>query len=192
MTTNTPTPSSARALVSRITSPFTAKTKNISEFYIKTAEPHRQYAPGDVVKGSVILTVNKPVRITHLVICIRGFVKVYKNPNLPGQGISKEAAFIGTGRGERGSEYFGNGFATIFEKELALCGEGRLQPTVYSFEFELPVRSWGVPSSIDASLPLPLELQRSDSVHLVRARHHLLSPHCNTDPANHHLTYVNL
>lgn len=162
VTTNTQTPSTARALITRITSPFAAKTKNISEFYIQTAEPHRQYAPGDVVKGSVILTVNKPVRITHLVICIRGFIKVYKNATPPGQGISKEAACIGTGRGERGSEYFGNGFATIFEKELALCGEGRLQPTVYSFEFELPVRSWGVPSSIDVGSSLPPARQRAD------------------------------
>ena len=117
------------------------------------------------MKGSVVLTVNKPVRITHLVIGIRGFVKVYKNANPPGQGISKEARFVGTGRGDRGSEYFGNGFATIFEKEMPLCGEGRLVPMIYRFEFELPIRAWEVPSSIDVStINYSLVMQGTDFV----------------------------
>jgi hypothetical protein len=167
MTTITQNRPASRSLISRITSPFAAKTKNIPEFEIELAEPHRQYSPGDLVKGSVILTVTKPIRITHLVAGIRGYVKVYKNAVTPGQGTSKEAAIIGTGRGERGSEYFGNGFATIFEKELPLCGDGRLVPTVYSFEFELGIRSQDVPSSIDARLPDSVSLHIANQLYSV-------------------------
>ena len=149
-------PSISRSFLARIASPFSVKTKNISDFHIRPVEPHRQYFPGDVVKGSVFLTVNKPVLISHIVICLYGYVKVYRNANAPGQGISKDSGFLGTGRGKRGTEYFGNGFASIFEDEIVLCGEGRLDTGVYDFKFELDFPSSGIPSSIDVNLTSPL------------------------------------
>lgn len=144
-------PSTSRSLISRIASPFTSKTRNISDFHIQSDDPHRHFSPGDLVKGSVFLTVHKPVRVTHIVICLHGFVKVFRRPNAPGEGTPKDGGFMGTGRGKRGTEYYGNGFASIFEDELVLCGEGRLDVGVYAFKFELELPYSGIPSSIDVS-----------------------------------------
>ena len=185
MTAITQNSSTPRSIISRITSPFSAKPRNISEFYIKIDEPHRHYAPGDKVKGSVVLVVHKAVRITHLVIGIRGFVKVYKHANPPGQGISKEARFVGTGRGDRGPEYFGNGFATIFEKEMPLCGEGRLVPMIYRFEFELPIRAREVPSSIDVSPGNHSLVMQGTNLCPVRKRYNIIHDHINIDATHH-------
>ena len=146
---NSTSPSTPRSIISRLTSPFTSKTRNVSDFHIQTDEPHRQYTPGDVVKGSVFLTVHKPVRITHIVVCLHGYVRVYRNAIAPGEGISRESGFLGVGRGRRGTEYFGNGFASLFEDELVLCGEGRLNIGIYVFKFALRFPSVGIPTSID-------------------------------------------
>ena len=141
----------ARSLLSRFTSPFAPRPRSHSDFHIRTDEPHRQYAPGDVVKGSVCLTVAKPIRITHVVICLYGYVKVFKSPSSSWDAVPRDGGFQGPGRGRRGSEYFGNGFASLFEDEVILCGEGRLVPGDYEFRFELELPSKGMPSSIDVS-----------------------------------------
>ena len=65
--------------------------------------------------------------------------------------MPKDGGFLGTGRGKRGTEYYGNGFASIFEDEFVLCGEGRLNVGVYAFKFELELPCSGIPSSIDVS-----------------------------------------
>ena len=142
----------SRSLISRITSPFKAKPRHISDFYIKLDEPHRRYSPGDAVKGSVILTLQKPLRITHIVLCLHGFVKVFKNPIAPGEGTARDGGFIAAGRGQRGTEYFGNGFASIFEDEFVLHGEARLNPATWTLGFEMEFPPAGIPSSIDVSL----------------------------------------
>ncbi|KKY15051.1 putative ph response protein [Phaeomoniella chlamydospora] len=56
-----------RSLLSRLTNPLASRSRNISEFYIELDDPWRSYGPGDTISGSVVLTVVKPVRITHLV-----------------------------------------------------------------------------------------------------------------------------
>lgn len=76
---------------------------------------------------------------------------MFRSPNAPGEGIPKDGGFLGTGRGKRGMEYYGNGFASIFEDELVLCGEGRLNVGIYAFKFELELPCAGIPSSIDVS-----------------------------------------
>ena len=81
--------------------------------------------------------------------CLHGFVKVFKHCNAPGEGISKEDGYAGTGRGKRGTEYWGNGLASLFEEEVVLCGEGRLGLGVYSFKFDVQLPLDGLPSSID-------------------------------------------
>jgi hypothetical protein len=96
----------------------------------------------------VILTVVKPVRITHLVVCLHAYVKVFKNTVTPGE-AGPEIGFLGPGRGRRGGEYLGNGFATLFEDELVLCGEGRLKEGIYKFQFELELPPYNLPSSIN-------------------------------------------
>jgi hypothetical protein len=136
--------STGRRLFSRLT----PKTRNLSDFHVRLDEPHRQYSPGDIVKGAVILTVVKPIRITHLTVALHGFVRVYKRPN--GEGESPGGPGLVQGS-TRKSQYFGNGHASLFQDEVTLCGEGRLDVGVYEFNFELDFPKKGLPSSIDVS-----------------------------------------
>lgn len=133
-------------------SPFSARTRTLSEFYIRPDEPHRQYSPGDVVKGKVILSVVKPFRITHLIICLHGYVQVFPKGGRHGSDKESDVGFLGPGRGKRRGEYLGNGFASLFQDEVVLCGEGRLVAQEYHFSFELEFPGKGLPSSIDVSL----------------------------------------
>lgn len=65
--------------------------------------------------------------------------------------MPRDGAPLGTGSGtsKKGAEYFGNGFASLFEDEVVLCGQGRLLPGAYKFKFELELPPKGLPSSID-------------------------------------------
>lgn len=137
-----------RSLLSKFTAPFNNRNRNIFEFHIQPDDPWKTYSPGDVVKGSVVLAVVKPVRITHLVVCLHGYVKVFKNPVASGDG-AEDSGFLGTGRGRRGGEYLGNGFASLFEDEVVLCGDGRLKEGIYRFNFELDFPQDNLPTSIN-------------------------------------------
>ncbi|KAF2658307.1 hypothetical protein K491DRAFT_702922 [Lophiostoma macrostomum CBS 122681] len=148
-TVTSSTSSPGRSLLSRLKSPLQSKTRNFADFYIQADDPHRQYAPGDLISGSVIIKVLKPLRITHLTISLHGYAQVFKNPNSPGDAYKNYSTTIGSGKGKKGGNYFGNGFASLFEDEVVLCGEGRLGEGVYHFNFELEFPSKGLPSSID-------------------------------------------
>lgn len=141
-------PTRTQSVFSKFASPFAARKRNVAEYYIRPKEPHRQYSPGDKVEGTVVLTVTKPLRISHLVVCLHGFVKVYNSARSPGQSVSRDGGLSGGGIGKRGSAYFGDGFASLFENEIALCGEGRLEPGSFEFQFSLEFPSKGIPSSI--------------------------------------------
>ncbi len=147
----------AHSLLAKLKASYTPKKRNLSEYYIEPLEPYRQYSPGDAVKGSVVVNVLRPFRITHMTISLNGFVKVFQNAKIPGESISHEGRRPDTSRGtgKRGSEYFGNGFASLFENEIALCGEGRLDIGKYVFHFELDLPSNGLPSSIDVCVIKP-------------------------------------
>ncbi|KAK1063476.1 ph-response sensor protein [Friedmanniomyces endolithicus] len=142
-------PLSGRRIISRLASPFTSKSRAIADFYIDVDDPHKQYSPGDVVTGSVRLRVTKPTRVTHIVVSLHGFVQVYKNPGSPGDGFRANGGYVGAGRGKKTGEYFGNGFASLFEDEVVLCGDGRLADGSYQFNFELQFPDTDLPSSID-------------------------------------------
>lgn len=142
-------PSPGRRIISKIASPFTSKSRNFTDFFIEVDEPHKQYSPGDVVRGSVKLRALKAIRVTHLAVCLHGFVQVYKNPGSPGEGLRANSGYFGTGRGKKAGEYFGNGFASLFEDEVVLCGDGRLIEGPYQFDFELEFPDRNLPSSID-------------------------------------------
>ncbi|KAF2112418.1 hypothetical protein BDV96DRAFT_497882 [Lophiotrema nucula] len=147
---NTPKTSlSSKSLLSRLKSPLQSKARNFTDYYIQPDDPHRQYAPGDIISGSVILKVIKPLRITHLVISLHGYAQVFKNPNSPGDAYKNYSTTVGSGKGKKSGSYFGNGFVSLFEDEVVLCGEGRLGEGVYHFNFELEFPSKGLPSSID-------------------------------------------
>ncbi|CAI6341657.1 unnamed protein product [Periconia digitata] len=140
---------STKSLLSRLRAPLQSKSRNFTDFYIQPDDPHRQYAPGDIISGSVIVKVVKPLRITHLVISLHGFAQVYKTPNSPGDAYKSYTATVGNGKGKKTGGYFGNGFVSLFEDEAVLCGEGRLGEGVYHFNFELEFPAKGLPSSID-------------------------------------------
>ena len=149
---STSTPS--RRFLSRLASPFGPKSRHVTDFNVHIDDPHKQYAPGEQLTGCVHLKVVKPIRITHLVVCLHGFVQVYKNPgNPPADGYRTNTAHIGTGRGSKAGEYFGNGFASLFEDEVVLCGDGRLGEGVYQFNFDLEFPDRDLPSSISVRLP---------------------------------------
>lgn len=142
-------PSSGRRLISRITSPFATKPRNVAEFCVDVTDRYRQYSPGDVVAGSVRLRVLKPTRVTHLTVCLHGYVQVFKNPDSPGEGYKANTSHLGNAHGKKSGEYFGNGFASLFEDEVVLCGDGRLADGSYQFNFELEFPDKDLPSSID-------------------------------------------
>ncbi|KAK2746668.1 ph-response sensor protein [Myotisia sp. PD_48] len=141
-------PTRSRSILSKFTGRFSNRNRNISEFYVQPDDPWKTYYPGDVVKGAVVLTVVKPLRITHLVVCLHGFAKVFKNPVGPGE-HAEDSGFLGPGRGRRDGEYLGNGFASLFEDEVVLCGDGRLKEGIYKFRFELCFPPYNLPSSIN-------------------------------------------
>lgn len=140
---------SARSFLSRLKSPLSSKSRNYTEFYIQSDDPHRQYAPGDIISGTVIIKIVKPLRITHLVVSLHGYAQVFKNPNAPGDAYKAYSTTVGSGKGKKAGSYFGNGFVSLFEDEVVLCGEGRLSEGVYHFNFELEFPSKGLPSSIE-------------------------------------------
>lgn len=140
-------PVSGRRIFSRLSSPFsTSRTRNVTEFSVNPDDEHRKYSPGDAVTGHVLLRVAKPIRITHLVICLHGFVQVYKQPGSPGEGTPVIA------RGKKSAEQAGSGFASLFEDEVVLCGDGRLAEGPYQFNFELLFPDRALPSSIEVRL----------------------------------------
>ncbi|KAF1929623.1 uncharacterized protein M421DRAFT_60144 [Didymella exigua CBS 183.55] len=147
VSSNSPAPS--RSFLSRLKSPLSSKSRNFTDFYIQSDDPHRQYVPGDIISGTVIIKVVKPLRITHLVVSLHGYAQVFKNPNTPGDAYKNYSTTIGSGRGKRQGSYFGNGFVSLFEDEVVLCGEGKLAEGVYHFNFDLEFPSKGLPSSID-------------------------------------------
>ncbi|KAE8392423.1 hypothetical protein BDV23DRAFT_151208 [Aspergillus alliaceus] len=135
------------SLLSKFRSTLGQRSRSLTDFYIEPEDPWRSYFPGDVIKGNVVLTVSRPVRITHLVVCLHGFVKVFKN-TVPSGETAPDVGFLGPGRGRRGAEYLGNGLATLFEDEVVLCGEGRLKEGIYKFRFEMSFPPYALPSSI--------------------------------------------
>ena len=138
------------SIISKCVAPFAAKQRSPIEQDIRLDEPFRQYAPGDQIKGAIHLTVIKPIRITHLAVRLHGLVKVSNRAKVPGESISYDESLStsSNGIGRRGTEYFGNGFARIFEDEAILCGEGRLHGQ-YQFRFETSLPFKSIPSSID-------------------------------------------
>ena len=141
----------ARKLFSRLASPFTPSQRSLSEYYIRPDEPHRHYVPGDRLKGAVILAVVKPIRITHLVVSLRGHARVFRHGSTDESDGSNPWSTARTLQGKRPRTLYGNGFASLFQDEVILCGEGRLETGIYEFKFELEFPDKGLPSSIDVS-----------------------------------------
>ncbi|KAK3355872.1 hypothetical protein B0H65DRAFT_486283 [Neurospora tetraspora] len=129
--------------------PLRSRTRNIADFHIRPDDPHRKYSAGDHVQGAVVLTVVKPVRITHLTVLLHGYVRVYKGPSAQNNEPVRSPAEIQniSSRGERKKYY--NGYASLFQDEQVLSSDGRLEPGRYEFNFDLLFPANGLPSSID-------------------------------------------
>lgn len=138
----------SRSIFSRFTLPIRPRARNLTDFHIRPADPHRRYSAGDHVQGAVALTVLKPIRITHLTVSLHGYVRVHKTSN---SGVNEppiNPAVISSQSGSK-FKYFGNGFASLFEDEQVLSADGRLEPGKYEFNFDLMFPDHGLPSSID-------------------------------------------
>ncbi|KAL2257078.1 hypothetical protein VTK26DRAFT_691 [Humicola hyalothermophila] len=144
-----PSPSGV-SFFSRFSLPLRSRARHITDFHIRPAEPHRKYGAGDHVQGAVILTVIKPVRITHLVVSLHGYMRVYKGPNVPADEpiVDPGEAPTTTSRSSR-QKAIGNGYVRLFRDEQPLSGDGRLEPGRYEFNFNLLFPPDGLPSSVD-------------------------------------------
>jgi arrestin-related trafficking adapter 9 len=99
---------------------------------------------GEHVRGSVFLTVVKPVRLTHLTVALSGFVQARKDP-----GATTTSHPNPPSGAVDSPQYHGNGVATLFQDEQVLSGEGRLDVGKFEFKFDLLFPSQVLPSSID-------------------------------------------
>ncbi|CRK13125.1 hypothetical protein BN1708_002486 [Verticillium longisporum] len=136
---------SSRSFFSRFSLPIRTRTRHVADFHVRPNEPHRQYNAGDNVRGSVVLTIVKPVRITHLTVALHGYVRVFKGPAI----AERELASPILTSGRSSAQYHGNGYASLFQDEQVLAGEGRLEAAKYEFQFDLQFPEKGLPSSID-------------------------------------------
>ncbi|KAM0332232.1 hypothetical protein ACHAQA_002508 [Verticillium albo-atrum] len=136
---------STRSFFSRFSLPIRTRTRHLADFHVRPNEPHRQYNAGDNVRGSVVLTIVKPVRITHLTVALHGYVRVFKGPAI----AERELANPILTSGRSSAQYHGNGYASLFQDEQVLAGEGRLEAAKYEFQFDLQFPEKGLPSSID-------------------------------------------
>ncbi|KAK4105530.1 hypothetical protein N658DRAFT_416106 [Parathielavia hyrcaniae] len=145
-----PSSSSSLSFFSRFALPLRSRTRYIADFHIRPAEPHRKYGAGDQVQGAVVLTVVKPVRITHLVVSLHGYMRVYKGPSTAGNEpiIDPGEALSSSSRISR-QKGLSNGCVRLFQDEQILSGDGRLEPGRYEFNFNLLFPGDGLPTSID-------------------------------------------
>jgi hypothetical protein len=175
----------SRSFFSRFSLPIRgSRARHIADFHISPKEPHRQYNAGDHVHGAVNLTVLKPIRLTHLTVTLHGYVRVSKGPAVAERELTTPVL-----NGRPDAQYHGNGYASLFQDEVVLAGEGRLESAKYQFEFDLQLPKTALPSSIDVRLSLPATdgtlLRTHTLTCLVRARHDILHDHRHpyaTDP----------
>ncbi|KAI0404804.1 hypothetical protein F4802DRAFT_212776 [Xylaria palmicola] len=140
-------PPSKSSFFSRLAAPLRSRSRNLADFHIRLKEPHRQYSAGDHVRGSVVLSTTKPIRVTHLTVALHGYVRAFKSASAAAQLVAVNPAIAS--HGGRNGRYHGNGHASLFQDEIVLCGEGRLQASRWEFEFELQFPDLELPSSID-------------------------------------------
>ncbi|ROW18385.1 hypothetical protein VPNG_00163 [Cytospora leucostoma] len=140
--------SSRSSFFSRFALPIRSRnTRNVVDFHIRPSEPHRKFNAGDHVKGAVVLTVVKPIRLTHLTVALRGFVRVHKSPNNAAADPVNPPGIDSDGVSQ--FKFLGNGYASLFQDEQVLCADGRLESGKYEFNFDLLFPESNLPSSIE-------------------------------------------
>ena len=151
----TKTPSPRPSILSRfnLPLPLRSRNRNLVDFHVRCDEPHKNYSPGDSVRGSVVLVVIKPVRITHLVVTLHGYVRVLRDPTSVAK--AQSVTVVPPAGSSKRPRYQGNGLASLFQDEQVLSGEGRIEPGKYEFGFDLMFPDKRLPSSIDVSTVCP-------------------------------------
>lgn len=170
--------------------PNRAKNRHILEFHISPHEPHKRYSPGDHVRGSVKVVLVKPLRITHLTVALSGYVRVFKDPTVRAQGSTQDVTALLPQGGSKRPQYHGNGFASLFQDEQVLSGDGRLDAGKYEFGFDLVFPSKGLPSSIDVS-SYRVRVAQDILTNTVRARYHIIHHLGDINPADLYSTNYN-
>ena len=181
----------SRGLGSRFGSLFSSKSGHVNDPQIELQEPHRVYARGDVVKGKVILAVAKSLGITHLTVSLFGYVEVFKHHSRNKAGLRVNPVRVASEKGKRWvTEYYGDGFASLFEHEATLCGEGRLDPNSYHFQFEMPFPSdRELPTSIEVNISSPAAYTYRANIFSVRARSGCIWRCCYINSASHNQSH---
>ncbi|RPA85633.1 hypothetical protein BJ508DRAFT_179184 [Ascobolus immersus RN42] len=116
--------------------------RTISDFHIKLEEPHRQFQPGEFVKGSVHVTVEKELKLTHLVVNLKGNVDLFNGPTGGGVHTKKE-------KGPHVFDTLDEETSKLCYDEQVLCADGSLKPGVYQFQFVMLLPGKGLPSSLN-------------------------------------------
>jgi hypothetical protein len=137
----------------------------------------------------VVLKVIKAISVTHITVCLHGYAQVYKTSNTAGEGIKQYNASLAAGKTKKSGGYYGNGFVSLFEDEIVLCGEGRLGEGTYQFNYELMFPKKNMPSSIDVRRVHVWSCKHKLTI-AVRARNSLLHGYLHHDAADHDLTNV--
>ncbi|KAG5944881.1 hypothetical protein E4U53_006800 [Claviceps sorghi] len=127
--------------------PLRSRNRNVADFHIRCDEPHRKYSAGDSVRGVVVLAVVKPLRITHLVVALHGYVRVLKDPTSVAK--AQSVTILPPPGSSCRPQYQGSGVTSLFQDEQVLSGEGRIESGKYEFGFDLVFPDKGLPSSID-------------------------------------------
>ncbi|ETN38392.1 uncharacterized protein HMPREF1541_06427 [Cyphellophora europaea CBS 101466] len=138
----------SKSILSRFSNPLSKHARNMFDLAIEPLDPFKVYTAGETVKGHLVLTVTKGFDITHLVVALHGYAKVFKHQVTTGEGLGSSDCVV-NGKGTRGFEYHGNGLASLFQEEQILCGSGFLKKQVYKFAFELQFPSKSMPSTLD-------------------------------------------
>lgn len=138
----------SKSILSRFSNPLAKHARTLFDLSIEPEDPFKVYSPGEIVKGHIVLTVLKGFDITHLVVGLHGYARVYRHQITPGDGHPLAEAIV-NGKGTRGFEYHGSGLASLFQEEQVLCGSGFLRKQVYKFAFEVHFPQKSMPSTIE-------------------------------------------
>ncbi|KAG5985141.1 hypothetical protein E4U55_001110 [Claviceps digitariae] len=127
--------------------PLRSRNRSLADFHIRCDEPHKKYTAGDSVRGAVVLAVIKPLRITHLVVALHGYVRVLKEPTSVSK--AQNVTILPPPGSSCRPQYQGSGVTSLFQDEQVLSGEGRIECGKYEFGFDLVFPDKWLPSSID-------------------------------------------
>lgn len=133
-------------LLKKISSTLTSRAprRAIADFQITLDDTHRQYAPGELVTGVVTVVAEKDLKITHLVVNLRGYVELYSGPTNGGIHAGKRKL-----KDPANLANIQDTTSTLCTDEQVLCGEGKLDAGVYNFQFMMVLPGKGLPSSLD-------------------------------------------